>query len=89
MASSISSRVGARGKIDPRHSKLAKDLGDQRLGRGIERARVNDAVAGRTKVSSSVAMADMPLENASASSASSHSARRSSRISWLGPLNRE
>ena len=36
-----------------------------------------------------VAIADIPLEKANASSASSQMPSRSSRISWLGPLKRE
>ena len=36
----------ARREIDPGHAELAEDLGDHRLGRRIERARMDDAVAG-------------------------------------------
>jgi hypothetical protein len=36
----------SRREINPRDAELAEDLGDQRLGRRVERARVDNAVAG-------------------------------------------
>ena len=70
-------------------AELGQDLVDDRLGRRIERARVDDHVAGPDEGQQQVAIAVMPLEKVSAASASSQIFSRSSRISWLGPLKRE
>ena len=59
-------------EVEPLDAELAEDLGDQRLGRGIERARMDDDVAG-------------PDEGQQQGGDRRHAARKSERVVGILP----